>query len=85
MSMLNALERNDVGIVLVDTFAMASYKSVLESKSQKVKALINANTGYGFVLAGLSQTLKPTIASMIESRQKVISDFISSMKDKVPV
>ena len=83
--MLNALENNKVDAVLVDTFTMASYKSILESKTQKVKALIDTKTGYGFVLAGMSQSLKPAFTSMIGSRQKIISDFISTMKDKVPV
>ena len=85
MSMLDALQNSDVDAVVIDTFSMASFKPVLESKTQKVKALINANSGYGFVLSGFSQVLKPPIVSMIESRQKVISDFISTMKDKVPV
>ena len=85
MSMLNSLQNNEVDAVIIDTFSMASFKPVLESKMQKVKALINANSGYGFVLSGYSQVLKPAIASMIESRQKVVSDFIATMKDKIPV
>ena len=83
--MLNALQRNEVDAVLIDTYSMASFQPVLDKKSQKVKALIDANTGYGFVLAGMSQALKPTIVSMIGARQKVISDFISKMKEKIPV
>ena len=85
MSMLEALERREVNAVLIDTFSMASYQSVLDKKNQKVRALVKADAGYGFVLAGLSQALKPTVSSLIESRQKVVTDFISALQDKVPV
>ena len=84
-SLLDALENYDVDAVLIDTFSMASFKTILEIKYMKVKALLNVNTGYGFVLSGASQALKPIITSMVDAKQKVISDFISTMKEKVPV
>ena len=83
--MLDALQAKHVDAVLIDTFSMASYKSTLADKQQKVKALVDSSSGYGFVLAGISRVLKPPILSMIEARQKVISEFISSMKENIPV
>ena len=85
LSMLDDLESHQVDAVIVDIYSMTSYKEILKIKLLKVRELIETDSGYGFVLAGLIQVLEADIDSMIIGRANVISDFIASFQEKLPV
>lgn len=83
--MLEALESHVVDAVLIDTYSMTSVKSIIENKNQRVKALIKTNTGFGFILSGLSPALQADLESLIQGRQNEITEFVASLKHKIPV
>jgi len=83
--MLIDLEKKKVDAVLVDIYQMKGYNDILASRYLKLKSIINTKTGYGLILSGLSVRLKPDIESMIFDKMKVMSAYIESIKDEIPI
>ena len=84
-SLLDDLVARNIEAVLVDTFTMTSYTKLLDQKFLKVKNMIKTNTGYGFVLAGITQAVHGDVASLLRANEKTIADFIVTMEEKMPV
>ena len=57
MQMLNALQKKDVDIVLVDTFALNGLTETLKKKNLKIVEMIDTKSGYGVVLGGLTRSV----------------------------
>jgi len=83
--MLIDLEKKKVDAVLVDIYQMKGYNDILASRYLKLKSIIDTKTGYGLILSGLSVRLKPDIESMIFDKTKIMSAYIESIKDEIPV
>jgi len=83
--MLIDLEKKKVDAVLVDIYQMKGYNDILASRYLKLKSIIDTKTGYGLILSGLSVRLKPDIESMIFDKMKVMSEYIESIKDEIPI
>lgn len=84
-SMLDAIEKKKVDIVIMDTFSLASLQPTLKRKSLKVGAMIKSPAGYGIVVGGKSLALVDDIQSEIIVRSTVFSDFIAKLKPELPV
>jgi len=69
----------------VDIYQMKGYNDILASRYLKLKSIIDTKTGYGLILSGLSVRLKPDIESMIFDKTKIMSAYIESIKDEIPV
>ena len=85
--MLEALEAQEVDMVIVDSFALASeqYTSMLDDKSLKIASIIDIKSGYGVVLSGLTRALVNDITNGIMFRSSFISDEAALLKAKQPV
>ena len=83
--MLEDLRLGVVDAVFVDIYALADYTPLIKKKALKMKSLINTHTGYGLVLSGPSQVLKPDIESMIFSKKKLMDQYVKSIEEFMPV
>ena len=82
---LDALNKKKVGVALLDSFVAAAQQSDLVNMQLKVKKVISANTGYGFVLSREMIRLEYDFKSLIASKQDRITQFISNMTDMLEV
>ena len=85
MSMLTALERKKVDIVLVDTFSLNGLTQTLKGMNLKIAEMIDTQSGYGVVLGGMTTSLQADIQSQILAREASLTSFISDLKKKLPV
>ena len=84
-SMLEALENNQVDIVLLDIYASIPYKTLIAESGLIVKELVDIGTAYGFALSGVSLSIEPDIRSFLKGMQSEITNFIRSLNSKLPV
>ena len=75
----------EVDAALIDAFAATGYERMLQTKSLRLGKLIKANAGFGVILSGNSINLQSNIEGLIKANQKIITDFISTMKGRIPV
>ena len=83
--MLEDLRLGVVDAVFVDIYALVDYTPLIKKKALKMKSLITTHTGYGLVLSGPSQVLKPDIESMIFSKKKLMDQYVKSIEEFMPV
>jgi len=83
-TLLDALKDGEVEAALIDIFSMVSYQQILKAKRLKVVRLIDAHTGYGFVLSGAAQVLKDDFESLVFDKQGFISEYVATLEDKIP-
>lgn len=82
---LSAVNRKEVDIGLLDAFAATSLQKKIARSSLKVKAVINANTGFGVVLSNELVRLEGDFRSYIASNKALISGFIANMTKQLNV
>lgn len=80
---LIALQQKKVDVALLDAFVTAAQKSSLIDLELKVKKVVSANTGFGFVLSKEMVRLENDFRSHITSKQHRIAAFISSMTNMI--
>lgn len=78
--MLENLQLGVVDAVFVDVYALVDYTALIK-KALKMKSFITFHTGYGLVLSGPSQVLKPHIESMIFSKKKLMDQYVKSIEE----
>jgi len=83
-AVLSAVEQQAVEMAVIDTYSLAEHVHLIAEKQLKVVKIKNVNTGFGFVLSGLSTVLKYDLESLLLSKSPFISKFIADMKDTVP-
>ena len=82
--MLDALEAEDVDMVIMDTFSLPE-QQVLDQRSLKIAEMIDTNSGYGLVLGGKSRSLASDIRTEILIREAQITRWMEKMKETLPV
>ena len=85
IEMFSALQKSEVDIIMIDTYSLGKYKDVLAQKYLKVRKIINTNTGYGFILSGLSSILQTDVESLLLVKSKEVEKFLKEMEEDVPV
>ena len=83
--MLENLQLGVVDAVFVDVYALVDYTALIKKKALKMKSFITFHTGYGLVLSGPSQVLKPHIESMIFSKKKLMDQYVKSIEEFMPL
>ena len=82
---LEDLRLGVVDAAFVDIYALIHHTPLIKKKALKMKSVINTHTGYGLVLSGPSQVLKPDIESMIFSKKKLMDQYVKSIEKFLPV
>jgi len=82
--LLDGLKLKTVDIVLIDIYNMVGHNGSIESRDLKIKRLVDVNTAYGFIVSGMSRSLKLELDSMIFTRQQEIAPYIKIIDKTVP-
>ena len=82
---IDSLSNKEVDAVFIDLYSLVSYRDALIEKGLKIKTLMETHTGYGLILSGNAQVLKNDFKDILFSRQLVISNYIKSIENDIPV
>ena len=82
---IDSLSKKEVDAVFIDLYSLVSYRDALKEKGLKIRTLIETHTGYGLILSGNAQVLKKDFEDILFSRQLVISNYIKSIENDIPV
>lgn len=82
---IDSLSNKEVDAIFIDLYSLVSYRDALKEKGLKIKTLMETHTGYGLILSGNAQVLKKDFEDILFSRQLVISNYIKSIENDIPV
>ena len=85
MEILEGIHSKEIDYGIVDLLTLAAYKSELDEKQVKVRAIIKTDSGFGWILSGLTRSLQYDVEEAISARSQTISEFMEGISDQIPV